>query len=149
MLLAPRRICDHRRAGRAFVPAFTMTDLRLAPEETRSRIDVLITWILRLGVAAVFFSVGTSKFGEHSSWVTIFARIGLGQWFRYFTGVLQLIGAALVLIPRTFLVGIGILGCTMAGAVTVWVVVFRAPDNAIIPAVILIALVAIGFQGRD
>lgn len=126
-----------------------MTDLRLAPEETRSRIDVLITWILRLGVAAVFFSVGTSKFGEHSSWIKIFDQIGLGQWFRYCTGALQLTGAALVLIPRTFLLGIGILGCTMAGAIAVWIVVFHAPDNAIIPAVLLIALVAIAFQGRD
>src|SRR5262245_31375065 len=34
-----RRICDHRRNGRTFVPPFIMTDLRLAPEETRSRID--------------------------------------------------------------------------------------------------------------
>jgi uncharacterized membrane protein YphA (DoxX/SURF4 family) len=126
-----------------------MTDLRLAPEETRSRIDILITWILRLGVAAVFFSVGTSKFGAHSSWIKIFDQIGLGQWFRYFTGVLQLTGAALVLIPRTFLAGIGLLGCTMAGAVVVWIVVFHAPDNAIIPGVILIGLIAVGFHGRD
>ena len=126
-----------------------MTDLRLVPEETRSRIDILITWILRLGVAAVFFSVGTSKFGAHSSWIKTFDQIGLGQWFRYVTGMLQVAGAVLVLIPRTFLLGIGILACTMAGAVTVWLVVFHAPDNAIIPAIILIALAAIAFQGRD
>ena len=126
-----------------------MADLRLAPEETRSRIDVLITWILRLGVAAVFFSVGTSKFGAHSSWIKIFDQIGLGQWFRYLTGVLQITGAALVLVPRTFLVGIAILACTMAGAVTVWLVVFHAPDNAVIPAIILIALGVVAFQGKD
>ncbi len=126
-----------------------MTDLRLVPEETRSRIDILITWILRLGVAAVFFSVGTSKFGAHSSWIKTFDQIGLGQWFRYVTGMLQVAGAVLVLIPRTFLLGIGILACTMAGAVTVWLVVFHAPDNAVIPAIILIALAAIAFQGRD
>ncbi len=126
-----------------------MTDLRLVPEETRSRIDILITWILRLGVAAVFFSVGTSKFGAHSSWIKTFDQIGLGQWFRYVTGMLQVAGAVLVLIPRTFLLGIGILACTMVGAVTVWLVVFHAPDNAIIPAIILIALAAIAFQGRD
>lgn len=126
-----------------------MTDLRLAPEETRSRIDVLIAWILRLGVAAVFFSVGSSKFGAHSSWIKIFEQIGLGQWFRYATGILQIIGAALVLIPRTSLFGLGILASTMAGAVTVWLVVFHAPDNAVIPGIILIALAAVAFQGRD
>jgi len=126
-----------------------MTDLRLAPEETRSRIDILITWILRLGVAAVFFSVGTSKFDAHSHWIKIFDQIGLGQWFRYFTGVLQIAGAVLVVIPRTFLLGIGLLACTMAGAVTAWLVVFHAPGNAVIPAIILIALGAVAFQGRD
>src|SRR2546430_2861644 len=35
-----------------------------------------------------------------SEWVRIFDRIGLGQWFRYFTGALQVTGALLVLIPR-------------------------------------------------
>jgi len=126
-----------------------MPDLRLAPAETRSRIDILITWILRLGVAAVFFSVGSSKFDAHSSWIKIFDQIGLGQWFRYFTGILQIAGAVLVVIPRTFLLGIGLLACTMAGAVTVWLVVFHAPGNAVIPAIILIALGAVAFQGRD
>ena len=32
--------------------------------------------------------------------VLIFNRIGFGQWFRYFTGTLQILGGALVLIPR-------------------------------------------------
>ena len=56
-------------------------------------------------------------------------------------------GAVLVLIPRTFLIGIGILACTMAGAVAVWIVWFGAPGTAIIPGALFVALVAIGFHG--
>jgi hypothetical protein len=56
-------------------------------------------------------------------------------------------GAVLVVVPRTFLIGIAMLACTMLGASAVWIVKFGAPGNAIIPAAILVALVAIGFHG--
>jgi hypothetical protein len=37
----------------------------------------------------LFIFVGKSKFADHSEWVTIFAKIGFGQWFRYFTGTFK------------------------------------------------------------
>jgi len=52
---------------------------QLVPEETRSRQDVLITWILRVAVAVVFFSVGSSKFDARSMWVKLFDQIGFGR----------------------------------------------------------------------
>src|SRR5437870_4916352 len=123
-----------------------MPELRLASVERRTRQDVMISWILRLAVAAVFFSIGSDKFNAHSMWPALFERIGLGQWFRYFTGTLQIAGAVLVLVPRTLLAGIALLACTMAGATAVWIVRFGEFGNAVIPAVVLIALVAIGFH---
>jgi putative oxidoreductase len=119
----------------------------LVPAETRSRQDVLITWILRVAVAVVFFSVGRSKFDSTSMWVKLFDQIGFGQWFRYLTGILQIAGAALVLVPRTFLAGIGLLACTMAGAAVIWIVRFGAPGNAIIPALVLAGLIGVGIHG--
>jgi len=124
-----------------------MAEFQLVPVETRSRQDVLITWILRVAVAVVFFSVGSSKFDASSMWVKLFDQIGLGQWFRYLTGILQIAGAALVLVPRTFLIGIGLLACTMAGAAVIWIVRFGALANAIIPAVVLAGLIGIGVHG--
>jgi putative oxidoreductase len=124
-----------------------MPELRLATVETRGRQDVLISWILRLAVAGVFLSVGASKFDADSYWVKLFNQIGWGDWFRYLTGIVQVTGAVLVVVPRTFPIGIGILACTMLGAAAVWIVKFGAPENAIIPAAILVALVAIGFHG--
>jgi uncharacterized membrane protein YphA (DoxX/SURF4 family) len=124
-----------------------MPELRLATVETRGRQDVLISWILRLAVAGVFLSVGADKFYADSLWVKLFNQIGWGDCFRYLTGTLQVTGAVLVVVPRTFLIGIGLLACTMLGATAVWIVRFGAPGNAIIPAAILVALLVIGFHG--
>ena len=123
------------------------SDLRLVPEEARSRQDVIITWILRLAVAAMFISIGRSKFDASSMWVKLFEQIGLGQWFRRLTGTLQIAGAILVLIPRTFVIGIALLACTMAGAAVIWIVRLGAPANAIIPMVVLVGLIGVGLHG--
>jgi len=124
-----------------------MPELKLASGERRSGQDVMITWILRVALAVIFVSVGRDKFDPNSMWPALFARIGFGQWFRYLTGTLQITGALLVLIPRTFPLGIALLACTMIGAVVVWVS-FGEPGNAIIPGVILIAVLGIGWHGR-
>jgi hypothetical protein len=69
-------------------------------------------------------------------------------WFRYFTGAVQIVGAALVLIPRTCLIGIAILSCTMVGAALIWIFLLHAPGNAPIPLLVLAALMVVGFQAR-
>jgi putative oxidoreductase len=120
---------------------------RLVPEETRSRQDVLITWILRVAVAVVFISIGTSKFDARSMWVKLFDQIGFGQWFRYLTGILQIAGAVLVVVPRTFLAGIGLLALTMVGAAAIWIGRLGEFGNAIIPLVVLAGLLLVGAHG--
>jgi hypothetical protein len=75
-------------------------------------------------VAGVFLSVGAGKFDADSYWVKLFHQIGWGDWFRYLTGILQITGAVLVVVPRTFPIDIGILACTMLGAAAVWIVKF-------------------------
>ena len=124
-----------------------MPELKLASGERRTGQDVVITWILRVALAIVFVSLGREKFDANSMWPALFARIGFGQWFRYLTGTLQITGALLVLIPRTFPLGIALLACTMIGAVAVWIR-FGEPANAIIPAVVLVGVLGIGWHGR-
>jgi putative oxidoreductase len=122
-----------------------MDELKLTlVEEHRGALQ---TWLPRVAVAVVFGFIGQGKFGAHSSWIQIFDRIGFGQWFRYLTGVLQVGGALLVLIPRTFPIGIFILACTMLGAMAAWIFILGAPFNALIPAVILGGLLIAG--GED
>jgi uncharacterized membrane protein YphA (DoxX/SURF4 family) len=115
--------------------------------ETGGRQDIVITWILRVATAVLFVSLGRSKFDPSSYWIKLFDQIGFGEWFRYTTGVLQIAGAILVLVPRTFLVGIALLGSTMAGAAAIWIVRLGSPGSAIIPAIVLAGLVGIGVHG--
>jgi putative oxidoreductase len=118
--------------------------LRLLLEERRGVMDVAGTWLPRIVVAMLFIFVGKSKFAAHSEWVAIFAKIGFGQWFRYFTGVLQVVGGVLVLIPKTFVFGILLIGCTMAGAMAAWIFFLGQPFTAIIPGALLIGLLFVG-----
>jgi len=54
-----------------------------------------------------------------------FDKIGWGQWVRYVTGMMQVTGGVLVLIPRTLAVGAAMLACTMVGATIVDVFVLH------------------------
>jgi len=108
-------------------------------------------WLLRLSVAGVFLAIGLEKFAAgHAGqeWVTLFNRLGLGQWFRYFTGVVEALGGILMLVPRATLTGAGLLACTMIGAIAAHLFVLGDPFAGIIPAVLLGIVVAITLKLR-
>jgi len=120
-----------------------VSELHLIVDEKPQRIDTLMTWLPRIAVAVAFFGFGYQKIAGDAMWIRVFDGIGFGQWFRYFTGAMQIGGAVLVLVPRTFLIGIGVLSCTMVGAMTFWIVVAHAPFAAIIPGFVLVAILAV------
>jgi len=57
-------------------------------------------WVLRVLMAALFLFAAFMKLTSQPMMVTEFDHVGLGQWFRYFTGSLELIGGIGVLVPR-------------------------------------------------
>ena len=99
-------------------------------------------WVLRIGIAVTFLLFGWEKFSTDpgSPWVRLFAKMGTGQWLRYLTGIVEVAGAILLLIPRTVLAGLALLGSTMAGAVLILVFVLHHPANAILAFTILAGL---------
>jgi uncharacterized membrane protein YphA (DoxX/SURF4 family) len=99
-------------------------------------------WLLRVALAVFFFTVGSRTFGAHSIWVPIFNQMGAPSWLRYLTSGLQVTGAVLLLIPRTFLIGALFIGCTMAGAILTWIAVLHEPQSAWVPAILLTLLAA-------
>jgi uncharacterized membrane protein YphA (DoxX/SURF4 family) len=109
-----------------------------------NRTAVLTTWLLRIAVAVAFIGFGLEKF-RGAFWVQFFARLGFGQWFRYFTGVIEIGGGVLVVIPRLTLVGLAMLACTMVGAALAWMRL-GLPGDATVPAIVLVMLVAIGWR---
>jgi uncharacterized membrane protein YphA (DoxX/SURF4 family) len=122
-------------------------ELRLAVEEQRSAVSVLMLWVGRAAVALAFVFIGASKFpnSPRNMWVTLFEQIGFGQWFRYFTGIVQIAGGLLLLNRRTITAGAALLICTMIGAAIVDVVVMRSPGYVLAPLSLLGMIAAIWF----
>ena len=99
----------------------------------------VLIWALRVLLAVVFLSEGLDKFSERRRWLRIFEEIGFGQWFRYFTGVIEVVAAVMLVIPKTTLVAVALLVGTMLGAILVHVFVMGiGPQTGFV--VILIAL---------
>lgn len=48
--------------------------------------------------------------------VQTFAGVGVGQWFRYLTGIIEIGSAVLRGVPGRQAIGAGLLVCTMIGA---------------------------------
>src|SRR5688572_33482882 len=82
----------------------------------RRRVRNAATWALRVVISAIFVYEGLDKFSERRLWIRVFTEIGFGQWFRYFTGIVECAGAGLLLVPRTSVLGAALLTCTMVGA---------------------------------
>jgi uncharacterized membrane protein YphA (DoxX/SURF4 family) len=93
--------------------------------------------------------MGAEKFSNGAPWVAIFQEIGFGQWFRYFTGVVEVGGGLLYFLPRTCWIGATLLGCTMVGAMIVHIVVRHSVGASLYPALLLFAVVAIAIRRPD
>jgi putative oxidoreductase len=109
----------------------------------QNKSDPATSWALRISVAVVFSLVGAEKFSSApgSYWVHVFDAIGLGQWFRYFTGIVEMVGGLLFLIPMATPVGAAMLIATMCGAMLVHLLVFRHPADSIFPGLYLVGIV--------
>jgi len=77
----------------------------------------IFLWLLQLIGAAVFFMSGFMKLSGNEQMVQMFDLIGIGQWFRYITGVIECASAILLLIPALSGLGALMLIPTMIGAI--------------------------------
>ena len=115
------------------------------------RRTVFMDWAVRICIAVFYVYVGAVKFSNApgSEWVKIFQKIGFGQWFRIFTGVVEVLGGVLVLIPWTVTAGLALLACTMLGAILTAAFVIGSPLFCIFPGAFLIGLVAAYLNRRS
>ena len=73
-------------------------------------------WVLQGVVAGAFLAAGVTKVVGISFEVHQFEAIGLGQWFRVVTGIVQISGAIALLYPRLAPIGALWLSLTMLSA---------------------------------
>jgi putative oxidoreductase len=93
-----------------------------------------VLWTVRLLLAVAFGAAGAAKLAGAAPMVHVFDLIGVGQWFRYVTGIVEITGAILMLAPRTGLLAGLLLFATMACAVVTHLFVIGGNP---VPAIVL------------
>ena len=131
-----------------------MSDLARNHNNARTANNVLATsgmalnivlWTLQVLVALAFIAAGSGKLLGSADMIALFEAVGIGQWFRYVTGVLEVLGALLLLVPGKAAFGAVLLACVMAGAVMSHLTVLTTP---VTPALVLLALTVLIAWGR-
>ena len=85
-------------------------------------------------VATAFFAAGAAKLAGADYMVELFNEIGVCQWFRYATGLVEVAGAVALLAPGLIALGGTWLGATMFFAMLTHVFVLHTSP---IPAIVL------------
>jgi putative oxidoreductase len=101
-------------------------------------------WMIRGGIALAFVLFGLEKFSSRpdGAWVKLFQEIGAGQWFRDLTGVVEVAGALMVLIPKTAQSGLALLALTMGSAALIVAFRLGRPGDAVVSTLFFLALSA-------
>ena len=108
------------------------------PHAARSRAATVALTALQILIALAFFGVGGAKLAGVAPMVAVFDAVGVGQWFRYVTGVLEILGGVLLLVPRLAVLGALLLAGVMVGAMTAHRFILHTPLVA--PLILLIGL---------
>jgi uncharacterized membrane protein YphA (DoxX/SURF4 family) len=106
-----------------------------------------VAWVLQIAAAAMFLMAGGSKLAGAQPMVDMFAAIGVGQWFRYVTGAIEVVSALLLLMPSTAAIGAALLVCVMVGAIITHLTILRT--SPAMPIVLLIICAVVFVLRRD
>jgi uncharacterized membrane protein YphA (DoxX/SURF4 family) len=81
--------------------------------KTTGKARLIATWFLRVLLGLLFLGIGIEKLTGNMGTIPFFQAIGWGQWFRYVSGVFDVAGALLILVPRWTSYGALIIACTV------------------------------------
>jgi putative oxidoreductase len=101
---------------------------------------LLTLWTLSGLAALAFVAAGSGKLAGTTAMVEMFDKIGLGQWFRYLTGLLEVAGGIGLLIPRYAFHAAVLLSAVMVGAIITHLAVIGGSPA---PAAVLLVLAGI------
>ena len=104
---------------------------------------LIILWTLSVLTALTFLAAGGPKLAGSPAMVEIFDKVGFGQWFRYFTGLMEVTAAICLLIPRRAFYGVVALAVVMIGAIIAQLTVLEHSLAA--PVALLVITGIIGY----
>ena len=100
------------------------------------------TWTLQVVVALAFFAAGSAKLAGVSYMVQLFSKIGIGQWFRVVTGLVEVVGAVALVYPRlAWLGGLWLAATLFVGTLIHLFVLHTTPIPAIVLGLLNLAIV--------
>jgi putative oxidoreductase len=108
--------------------------------QTNSRGKTITLWTVQILLRAMFIAAGGAKLASVPAMVELFDHIGFGQWFRYVTGIVEVTGGILLLMPRTAPFGAMLMIPTMACAVCTHLLLIGGNP---LPATVLVILSAV------
>ena len=126
--------------------ALTST-VALAPTPQRKGVNVAL-WVLQALLALAFVGAASGKLLGQPDMVALFEAIGIGQWFRYLTGLMELTGALLIVVPRTKFFGAALLSLVMIGAVLTHLFILHNAPTAAAVLLVFAGVVAWARRGE-
>jgi uncharacterized membrane protein len=108
----------------------------------------ILAWILAVFLAIVFTYAGGIKLIGARPMVQEFAQIGIGQWFRYLTGILEVSGAIGLLVPKYRFWAALQIAAVMACATAVNIVILHQPALARLTAILMTLALALAWLRR-
>jgi putative oxidoreductase len=126
--------------------------MSLAPSLTQTspvsqgRTARIALWVIQIALAGMFLLAGSSKLLGAAPMVALFDAIGIGQWFRYVTGLIEVGSAIALLVPSVAVFGALLLVATMVGAIATHL--FIVGGSPVMPAILLLGSAAVVWGRR-
>jgi uncharacterized membrane protein YphA (DoxX/SURF4 family) len=117
-----------------------MTTDTLHAASSKGRLITL--WSLSGLVGLAFVFVGGGKLAGTAAMIELFDKVGLGQWFRYLTGLLEVGGGIGLLIPRYAFYAAILLDMVMIGAIITHVTVVGGSPAPAVSLFVLSGIIA-------
>ena len=110
------------------------------------RAGLIALWIVQIALAGMFLLAGGSKLLGAPAMVGLFDAIGIGQWFRYLTGLIEVGSAVALLVPSIAVFGALALVATMVGAIVTHL--FIVGGSPAMPAILLVGSATVVWTRR-
>jgi putative oxidoreductase len=115
---------------------------------TPGKASNIALWTLQALVALTFVAAGSGKLLGSADMIALFDAVGIGQWFRYVTALLEVVGGVLLVVPGKTAFGAVLLACVMAGAVVAHLTVLHTAATVPLVLFALTALIAWGRRSQ-
>lgn len=112
------------------------------------RVQNVALWVLQVAAAVMLGMAGFMKLTGAPDMIALFDAVGIGQWFRYVTGALEVGGAVLLLVPALAGVGALLLAGVMLGAVLTHLLVIGGSPAVPLVLLVVVAIIAYGRRER-